>query len=256
MRAFGKLIIISSTLFFTVQSNAISKTVEFSADAVISGPQQTDRKSKLFVSEQAVRREMTVNGNHVTEIVFPQQGRALLINEQARSFQEKLFPAQKKNDDKGPCSQIKNSSCEKIGKETIDGIKTEKWQIISNEKGRKIRTLHWIDVNRKLAIREFFPDGSVSELKIIKNEKINSRDTEKWERILSRPDGQNIKSYQWYDKKLKIAVKEELPNGFSRELINIKVKKQPSKLFEPPVGYMKDHRHQPIRNYSKDRILR
>ena len=248
MCALIRLIILTSVLFVIGQSNAISKSVEFSAEAVISVPQQAERKSKLFVSEHAVRREMNANNNNVTEIVFPEQGRALLINHKTRSFQERLFPAQSKDDKKGPCVQMQNSNCEKIGSETIDGIKTEKWQIISNEKGRKIRTLHWIDIKRKLAIREFFPDGSVSELKMLKMEKINTRNTEKWERTLSRPDGHNIKSYQWYDKKLKIAVKEELPNGFSRELRNIKIGKQPAKLFETPVGYMKNHNHQSVRH--------
>jgi len=248
MHALNKLMIFGVALLITGQSSAISKTVEFSAEAVISVPQQPERTSKLFVSDQAVRREINVNGQSMVEIVFPEQGRAFLINDQMRSFKERIFPAQNKKDSESPCSQIQNATCEKIGSETIDGIKTEKWQILSNDNGQKMRTLHWIDVKRKLAIREFFPDGSVSELKMLKKEKINNRNTEKWQRTLSRPDGQNIKSYQWYDNKLKIAVREELPNGFSRELKNIKVEKQPRSLFEPPVGYMKDHTHQSMRH--------
>ena len=248
MRTFNKLIILGSTLFVLGQSNAFSKTVEFSADAVINIPQQSAKYFKIFVGKQAVRREMSENGQKMIEIVYPEQGRALLINDQMRSFKERRFPAQSKDDNKTPCAQINNSICEKLGTENIDGIKTEKWQIVSTEKGRKMRTLHWIDVKRKLAIREFFPDGSVSELKMIKKEKINERNAEKWERTLSRPDGQLVKSYQWYDNKLKIAIKENLPNGYSRELKNVKVGKQEDKLFELPAGYMQIDNRPAMRN--------
>ena len=248
MRGLNKLIIVVSALFVVGQSNAISKTVEFSADAIISIPQQEAKISKIFVGKNAVRREMNVNGQHVIEIVYPEQGRALLINDQMRSFKERRFPAQSKEENQTPCAQINNAICEKLGTESIDGIKTEKWQILSNENGKKMRTLHWIDVKRKLAIREFFPDGSVSELKMIKKEKINNRRTEKWERTLSRPDGKNIKSYQWYDNKLKIAIKEELPNGSSRELKNVTVGKQKEKLFDLPTGYMQVNNRPSMRN--------
>lgn len=248
MRGLNKLIIVVSALFVVGQSNAISKTVEFSADAIISIPQQEAKISKIFVGKNAVRREMNVNGQHVIEIVYPEQGRALLINDQIRSFKERRFPAQSKEENKTPCAQINNAICEKLGTESIDGIKTEKWQILSNEKGRKMRTLHWIDVKRKLAIREFFPDGSVSELKMIKKEKVNKRNTEKWERTLSRPDGKNIKSYQWYDSKLKISIKEELPNGSSRELKNVTVGKQKEELFNLPTGYMQVDNRPTMRN--------
>jgi len=248
MHALNKILIAGSVLFFIGQPNAISKTVEFSADAVINTPQQAEKQFKIYVGAQAVRREMNMNGQDVVEIVYPDQGKAILINDQMRSFKERKFPAQGKDDKQTPCAQISNAICENIGSENIDGIQTEKWQIISNDKGKKMRTLHWIDVKRKLAIREFFPDGSVSELKMIKKEKVNKRNTEKWERTLSRPDGKNIKSYQWYDNELKIAIKEELPNGFSRELKNVKIGKQKNKLFEMPVGYMQIGNRPVMRN--------
>ena len=239
MRTLSKLVILGLALFTGSQSTAFSKTVEFSADAVIGMPQQAPRTSRLYVGKDAVRRESVVNGQNVIEIVFPEQGKALLINEQLRSYKERQFPNQSKTKKINPCEQMQNATCEKLGTENIDGLKTEKWQIITLNKGRRVRTLHWIDVKRKLAIREFFPDGSVSELKMLKKETINKRNTEKWQRTLSRPDGQSVKSYQWYDTKLKIAIKEELAGGFSRELKNIKVSSQPEKLFSVPAGYMR-----------------
>jgi len=239
MYSISKLLILSSALIVASQSNALAKSIEFSADAVIGVPHQAPRKSRLFVGKDAVRRESVINGQAMIEIVFPEKGRAVLINEQLKSYKERVFPHQPQDKDHNPCLKIKNAKCEKLGTESIDGLKTEKWQVITSNQGRNIRTLHWIDTKRKLAIREFFPDGTVSELKMIKNEKVNKRNTEKWQRTVSRPDGQVITSYQWYDSKLKIAIKEELPGGFTRELKNIQVSKQSDKLFNVPDDYMK-----------------
>lgn len=245
MRTLSNLVILGSALLIGSQPVAFSKTVEFSADAVIGMPQQAPRTTRIYVGKNAVRRESVVNGQNVIEIVFPEQGKALLINEQLKSYKERQFPNKSKSEKINPCDQMQNAKCEKLGTENIDGIKTEKWQIITVNQGRRVRTLHWIDIKRKLAVREFFPDGSVSELKMIKKEKINKRDTEKWQRTLSRPDGRSVKSYQWYDTKLKISIKEDIAGGFTRELTNIKESSQPDKLFSVPTGYMKidDTRH-------------
>lgn len=240
MSVLKTLIVVACAVLMSRYAHAEPKIIEFSADAVISAPQQIVKQTKLFVSEKAVRSEAMINGQNIIEIVYPDEGRAVLINDSLRSYKERIFDHQSetKNDD-SPCDQISNAICEKLGTENIDGYKTEKWQIIHEKGGRKLRTLHWIDVKRKLAIREFFPDGSVVELKMIKKEKVNGRDTEKWERSLSRPDGKNAKSYQWYDPGLKIAIKEELSGGHVRELKNIKISKQSKNLFSVPDGYKK-----------------
>ena len=240
MDALNKLIIVGCMVFTGSYSYAESKTIEFSADAVISMPQQPVKQSKLFVSKKGVRSETMINGQNMIEIVYPDEGRAVLINNPIKSYQERIFNNHKdEKQSNNPCAQILNSVCEKLGTEDINGLKTEKWQIISNNRGKKMRTLHWIDIKRKLAIREFFPDGTVTELKIVKKEKVNGRNTEKWERSLSRPDGAISKSYQWFDTGLGIAIKEELPGGYIRELKNIKIANQPGKLFSVPTDFVK-----------------
>lgn len=240
MGALKKLIVVACAVLMSSYAYGESKTIEFSADAVISAPQQIVKQTKLFVSEKAVRSETVVNGQNIIEIVYPDEGKAILINDSLRSYKERIFDHQSETKNNGsPCDQISNAVCEKLGTENIAGYETEKWQIISEKGGRKLRTLHWIDVKRKLAIREFFPDGSVVELKMIKKEKVNGRDTEKWERSLSRPDGKSAKSYQWYDPGLKIAIKEELSGGYVRELKNIKISRQAEDLFGVPDNYKK-----------------
>lgn len=237
-----RLLLISTGLIFVNQPLAMGVEIEFSADAVMTTPQQPEVTSRIFVSKNAVRTESNINNQQMIEIYFPEKGRVVQINTQQRAYKEKNNNKPEIDDAKvngNPCDQIPNSQCQMLGKEEINGIETEKWQIISNIRGQQLRTLHWIDVNRKLALREFFPDGSVAELKMVLKEKINKRDTEKWQRTLSRPDGSTMISFQWYDPELKIAIREVLPGGYMRELKNIAIARQASNLFEIPEGYTK-----------------
>ena len=82
-----------------------------------------------------------------------------------------------------------------------------------------------------------FPDGSVAELKSLGESHVSGRITEKWQRKLTRPDGTTMVTYQWYDPELKIAIKEELPGGYIRELQDIKVGTQDASLFTVPSDY-------------------
>jgi len=240
MLTLSRVFLISLWLMVATQSFALDSPVEFSADAVMTTPQQPETRSKIYVSKKAVRTESNVNNQIIIEIAYPKQGRVVLINTQQRAYKEvKVNQAlmDNKSVDNSPCNQMKDAECKKLGSEKINGIKTEKWQIISNRQGQRIRTLHWIDVKRKLALREFFPDGTVTELKMVLKEEMNGRKTEKWQRTMSRPDGATMVSFQWYDPELKMAIREVLSGGYVRELKNIKISKQAEKLFEIPKGY-------------------
>jgi hypothetical protein len=72
-------------------------------------------------------------------------------------------------------------------------------------------------------------------------EKINGRSTEKWEISSNQPNGQKMFSRQWYDPKLKMVIREELPGGYVRELKNISVSKQSKNLFKVPSDYKKEN---------------
>ncbi len=249
-----RIVVLALSFLISVQAKAVLMTVEFSADAVMNAPNQKEKQTKMFVSKNAVRTEININGQDMVEIVYPDDGRAILLNPQLKAYQETIVPVDKnkKSMDKSPCEQIKNAQCEFMGNENVNGINTEKWKIISNNQGRKLRTLHWIDTKRKLALREFFPDGSIAELKMLKKENVNGRDTEKWQRTLSRPDGSTMQSYQWYDPKLKIAIREEVAGGYVRELRNIKEGKQSESLFEIPKDFTKID-NQPVRQQPRYR---
>ncbi len=55
------------------------------------------------------------------------------------------------------------------GKETMEGRAVEKWEVVVEAPGRQAtRTFQWYDPELKLAVRQEFPGGGVSELKNIR----------------------------------------------------------------------------------------
>lgn len=233
----GMLITVSTALY------AVDVTVEFSAEAVQMTPMQPPMVVKMYVSKNAVRTEMEMNGQSQVEIIYPQQQRRVMLLPSSKRYVEqqsaKPMAAVKKKKFFNPCDELPNADCRLLGKETISGRKTQKWEITKVVNGRQMRSLHWIDSNRRMAIREFFADGTVSELSFVGKEKINDRQTEKWQMQVTAPDGRKMQSQQWYDPELKMAIREELAGGYLREIRNIKIGKQKKSLFTVPKDYQK-----------------
>lgn len=211
----------------------------FSADAMVTIPGEPKTISKLFVGKDRVRTEVTTQNGVIVDIVFPMEGKLIKLNPQLKQFIEIPIAKQthKQQSSNNPCYRLQHATCTQLGEENINGMNTQKWKIISLQQGKNVRTLHWVDTQRQLAIREFFNDGSMAEMVLEKNETMNNRKTEKWVRTLSRPDGSTVNSYQWYDPQLNISIREELPGGYIRELKNIKVGKQKNSLFVVPDDY-------------------
>jgi len=223
---------------------AFEVTTEFSADAVQRAPDRAEYRARMYVSKNAVRTDSVINKIAVTEIMKSRkQVRLLLVAKDKIYFQQKSTQVEKINSDKPaakkPCTGLKDTTCEMLGKEKINNRQTEKWQFVVKRNGQTYRSLHWIDVKRKMPVREFFPDGTVTELSINGKEKMNGRETEKWLLQTTRPDGQQLSSKQWYDPELGLTIREEVPGGFIRELQNIKTGRQDKKLFAIPAGYKK-----------------
>jgi len=234
----------AALLALSASVTAVEVDVEFSAEAVQIAPQRQLMKTQIYVSKQAVRTESDVNQQKYIEIVFPKEGRRVILIPQQKSYMEQReIPAKspmmvdKKN--VSPCEGVPNTRCRKLGTEKISGRQAEKWEISTQRDGRTVSSLHWIDVDRRMPLREMFGDGTISELKILQQEKLNGRSTEKWQLTVTKSDGQSRQSLQWFDPALKISTREELPGGYVRELRNIKVAKQPEHLFTIPAGYQR-----------------
>jgi len=58
---------------------------------------------------------------------------------------------------------------ELVGKETVDGRQTEKWKIVMTQPGgHSVTTSEWYDPELKIAVKQEFPGGMVSEIKDIR----------------------------------------------------------------------------------------
>ncbi len=243
IKRFGNIGIMMVLLLTSISVNAFTLNIEFSADAVQVSPGRPPLTSKMYVSKHAVRTDMNQNGYHVIDITYPEKGKRILIYPDQKTYTQQTGLAMSSpwssKLSKTPCDGIKNIHCQKLGKEIINNIKTDKWQIERTVNGKVFKSLHWIDSKRHFAIKEMFHDGGVLELKLMGITTLNGRKVEKWESRYTQPSGRNRLSNQWYDTQLKMVIKEELPGGFLRELRNIKVGKQDKNLFKLPKGYHK-----------------
>ena len=243
-----KLLIRSSLLvfgcFIVSSVNAFEVGAEFSAEAVQNIPGRPSMNAKMFISKNAVRTESTMNGNTMVEIVYTKDKRHVLLNQISKTYIEQKAPnnnaikSQGKKD--SPCSNLINVRCKNLGKEKINGRDTTKWEMTTQRNGQDFKSLHWLDKKYQMPLREQFQDGTVSTITLSGKEVIDGRKTEKWKFLATRPDGKSVESLQWYDPKLKMVIREELPGGFIRELRNIKVAKQNKKLFKIPTDYKKE----------------
>ncbi len=230
--------------------------VAFSADAVQVTPKGQTRTARMYVSHGKVRMEYSTRGRKMIQIldadrktsvmVMPDRHAYMVMNagQQANNLQH-VSPGPRKS----PCAGVPAVQCRLLGTETLFGRKTEKWEMVRQYQGKTYKTTYWIDVERRTPIRQIWPDGTVTEMKPVGRETLNGRQTEKW-LVTTRPaKGQPSHSYQWYDPQLQMAIREELPGGYYRELRNIQVGPQPQSLFQVPAGYQRIRAPAPQQGY-------
>jgi len=247
MAAYLRTGLLVAGCFLSFSASAFEVAQEFSAEAVQTVPGHPSMNVKMFISKNAVRTESMMNGNMVIEIVYPNDKRRVLLNQHRKTYieqkAEKNSSAKSKKLSSSPCSGILNATCKKLGKEKINGRNATKWEMTVQRNRRSFKSLHWLDKKHHMPLREQFPDGTVSTMTMSGKEKINGRNTEKWNIKATRSNAQSIESQQWYDPKLKMVIREILPGGYVRELRNIKVAKQNKSLFKVPSDYKKESKY-------------
>jgi len=233
-----------STLLFCMGAHAEGEVIQFSADAVQQAPDRPTFNARIYFGKNAVRNEYEINGQQFVEILRNKEKDKLILNPALKEYiiqpgSQFMSPQKraKKSKDLSPCEGVPNVRCVKKGEETLGGRSAEKWEFISTATGREVRSLTWIDVQRRFPVKQMYPDGSMFEMTLVGKEKLNGRNTEKWDVIHKRPDGFSSHARQWHDTALHIAIREEWPGGYLRELKNIKVGKQSGKLFDIPKDY-------------------
>jgi len=231
------LAMIGATVINTVVAQDAGKP--FSATAVQITPQGVVQ-TRIYISQDAIRNEYEQNGRKFIEIIHPDENKRVMLFPAEKIFIEQYapaFPDRRVTGGNSPCDKLPGTLCRKLGDEVVNGIETEKWEFTRVEKGRPVHTLHWIDRKRQLPVREFFSDGVAVEMFLLGDDEVSKRKAEKWRMQVMGANGKRAQFLQWYDRELKLVIREEHPDGYVRELRDIKVGKLKSSLFSVPKGY-------------------
>jgi len=224
---------------------ADSSNVQFSAQVVKSAPDKKTHHSQIYVGDNQVRLEYQKDSKTMVEIYDMKNQRALLMMPQQAKYMQREVPQEEQTNpmlppsDSNPCSRIREAQCKLLATESLYGREVTKWEMVVTDEGETLRSLHWMDAERHTPLREQWPDGTVSELRLKGDETLHGRATERWEMKITQPDGESMQSTQWYDPELQIAIREELSGGYFRELRDIRVAPQPENLFTVPADYQR-----------------
>lgn len=235
------LILAGAALTLTAQA---ADTVQFSADITTSGPDVPAATGKMFIGDGRVRIEMKQDGREVVRIhdqqrrvewiLFPADKRYL---ENAAPVSENSAPPPPPSAEDNPCAGLQDVTCQRIGSEQVGGRDAIKWEMTVTRDGKTLTGAQWLDVQRGLPVKYVMPNGQSMELTMLGTETLNGRDVEKWEMVVKVPEQAPLRTLQWYDPQLKLAVREQFPGDNVQALEHIQLGAQPDDLFRVPAEY-------------------
>lgn len=243
MKWAGGVLLVAGLGMSGIAATHAESNVQFSGQAVQSSPDGKSREAKLYVGDNQVRLEHGNDDQRVVEIYDMKHHRMIVLMPAQKVYMQRELPEGPVSnpmlppEDSNPCTGMPDAQCRKLGTETTLGRPVTKWEVTVEREGKTLHSLHWIDEQRHMSLRDVWPDGSVTESVMEGTESLQGRTVERWRRTTRFPDGKNTTTTQWYDPQLQIAVREELPGGFFREIRDIRVAPQPPKLFEVLPGY-------------------
>ena len=229
----------------TVAAQAQTGGAQFSAEMVTRGPDAPPTTGRMSVGDGRVRIEMSQEGRQIVRISDHQRRMEWILFPEQKSYVEHAVPPgvdaaaspAQPSAETNPCTGLQEVSCQRIGEESVAGRPAIKWEMSVTREGRTLTGTQWLDVERGLPLKYQMPNGQAMELKLLGQETYSGRVVEKWEMTTTLPNQPPMQSFQWYDPELKLAVREELPGGNVRELVNIQPGPQPDELFQVPSDY-------------------
>ena len=229
-----------SYLFFSVflYSPALL-AIQFSANAVMSTPGRADISTQLYYAAGRMRKEFYYYGEPVIQVLDADKKLNLMcFTKQQVCYQNKtLEQINIETAVSSPCAENSALKCENLGEQELNNRKAVEWKITTNEKDKQLVSHMWLDSELNIPVKQQLSNGASIELIWLGSEKLDNRNTEKWVQTIKLPNGETQESYQWYDKELKISIRQSFPNGNTQELKHIVVENLPDKLFTMPVGY-------------------
>jgi len=236
------LITVLAMLVIAPMAQALEKS--FSAEAVQTAPGMAQTRMKFYVaSNNAVRMEMQTPNGTIIQQYFPDKGLLRVLYPAQRKYIEQQSPAPLALPGEvvtNPCEQLPDATCENLGEEKIDDQIAVHWKVTRQGPGNTPQVMEqWLDKQRGVPLRQIFPNGTRIDATLTGIETINGRKAERWEIVMTPASGNPQKGIQWHDVELDVTIREALPNGAIRELVNIDTREPPAELFEVPAGFSK-----------------
>lgn len=217
--------------------------LQFSANAVMSTPGRADVSTQLYYSSGRIRKEFFYYGEPVIQILDAQKHISLMcFTDQQLCYENNTLEQINIGIESAvekPCEESSLLTCENMGEQLINKRNTIQWKITALEDDKELTSYLWLDAELKIPVKQTLFNGTSIELEWLGSEELDNRKTEKWLQRIKLANGEVQESYQWFDKELKISIKESFSNGNSQELKHIVVENLPDKLFTMPIGYEK-----------------
>lgn len=216
---------------------AAAEPVEFMANAVMTVPGMGTQSGTIYVTSEGVRFESLKDGRRIVEI-RSKDGNAKVLFPDDRTYIEFKAPdgaGQIAAPTDAPCAASEQLKCERVGEDDFAGVKVEKWEVTPEGAPGALKVL-W-DTQRKMVIRQEFPDGRVMQGTLQGTEKHDNRIAERWEIGFRQPNGRFESGVVLFDPEYKINVYEHFPGGMARELRGVQVIKPDPALFQVPEGF-------------------
>jgi len=236
------LITVLAMLLVTPMASAFESA--FSAEAVQTAPGMEPTRMKFYVaSSKAVRMEMQTPRGEIIQQYFPGSGLLRVIYPAQRQYIEQKSPAPLALPGEvvtNPCDQMPDAKCENLGEEAVGEQLAVHWRVTRQGPDNESQAMEqWLDKKRGVPLRQIFPNGARIDANLTGVEAINGRQAERWEIVMTPKNGQTQTGIQWHDTELDVTIRESLPNGSIRELVNINVSEPDASLFEIPAGFNK-----------------
>ena len=217
--------------------------LQFTANAVMSTPGRADVSTYLYYSTGRIRKEFFYYGEPVIQILDANKHMSLMcFTDQQLCYENKTLEEINigiESTFASPCENNTALTCKNMGVVELYKRKATKWEISVKDSKKEKKSNLWVDTLLNIPVKQTLFNGTTIELKWLGVEKLNNRETDKWIQHIKYANGETQESYQWFDKELKISIREKFSNGNSQELQHIVVDKLEDKLFTMPVGFEK-----------------
>ncbi|MBF0134881.1 MAG: hypothetical protein H7833_06895 [Magnetococcus sp. DMHC-1] len=221
---------------------------EFSAEVMMTGKDSPANQAtgRLFVGKNRIRAEGSHRGQEKAVIIDAANHKAWTLMPASKQYYEGVSDAPVPpepdvkplpSDPDSPCNtnaaQVK---CTKVGMDNTAGVPAEKWTVTRSVQGRSMQMTMWIDMQRRIIVRQEAQDGPVMERRFKGMEDVGGRAAEKWE-FSESFRGQTATYTQWIDARLRVPVRVSGDQKYVLEMRNIQEGPQPDTLFQLPADY-------------------